>query len=220
MTNRKTESSSVLGASDNQAVYQHSFLQRAHCLLQCAYQNLASRDFCNAQEDVITGELCKHMSFLTEDQPSAGWMRHFSVHDQYPVHDIPAAEGSIRTGKRRPKVDIRLVQKTRVPNIGMAIEAKRICRSDSVSKYIGDDGIGAFVCGEYGRTESFGSMLAYVQSHSIAHWLPKVSAKLDKANAWQAQCWADGPSTGFQSTHSRHSGDSITLFHSFFDFAK
>ena len=214
------------GRSDNRADYQAAFLQRVHRLLQLAYESLTPSDYESAEEDDITGDLCKHMKHLTEIEPSARWMPGFSVHHQDPSNDVPSAQtGLPRKGKRRPKIDVRIVCKQQTPNRGYCIEAKRLYRSDSVSEYVDDEGVGAFICGEYAKDDEFGGMIGYVQSGTVQDWLPKIELKLAAlsnltrqvgSRSWQLTRYVKGPKYCFVSTHRRLDGKGIKLFHVLF----
>ncbi len=221
-------SSQPRGLSENRADYQAAFLQRVHRLLQLAYESLKPGDYQHAEEDDITGDLCRHMKHLTEIAPSEKWMSRFSIHDQDPSNDVAAAKtGKPRKGKRRPKIDVRLVCKHRVPNRGYCVEAKRLYRSDSVSEYVDDEGVGAFICGDYAKDDDFGGMIGYIQTESLHMWLPKIEAKLGKhsslrpsknGNAWEPAKFKNGPVVTLKSLHQRESEQGITLIHVMFQF--
>jgi hypothetical protein len=141
---------------------------------------------------------------------------------------VPSTKtGLPRKGKRRPKIDIRIVCKHQVPNRGYCIEAKRLYRSDSVSEYLDDEGIGAFILGEYAKDDEHGGMIGYVQTGKMQEWLSKVSTRLPKlphhrmaakTEAWEAVDFPKGPSLCFKSSHTRNSGGAIMVFHVFFAF--
>ena len=186
-------------------------------------------NFTNAEEDDITGELCKHMKFLTEEQPTNRWMARYSVHDQDPANDVVNPEtGEVRRGKRRPKLDIRLVCKARVPNTRFCVEAKRLYRGDSVGEYMDDEGLGAFVNEYYAKGDDAAGMLGYVQCDSTAIWLGKLEAKLStdsslekdsNGQVWAQKRFAKGPATTHLSIHRRGtSGPTIDVYHTFFVF--
>lgn len=168
------------------------------------------------------------MKRLTEIEPTEKWMSRFSVHDQDPSNDVAAAKTwKPRKGKRRPKIDVRLVCKHRVPNRGYCVEAKRLYRSDSVSEYVDDEGVGAFICGDYAKDDNLGGMIGYIQTESLQKWLPKIETKLgthksvkrtrdDKA--WESTNFKNGPLVCFKSLHLRDSGQPITLIHVMFSF--
>jgi len=221
-------SSQPRGHSENRADYQAAFLQRVHRLLQLAYESLKPADYQQAEEDDITGDLCRHMKHLTETEPSEKWMSRFSIHDQDPSNDVAAAKtGKPRKGKRRPKIDVRLVCKHQVPNRGYCVEAKRLYRSDSVSEYVDDEGVGAFICGDYAKDDDFGGMIGYIQTESLQKWLPKIETKLGthisvkrtkQSKAWEPSIFKRGPRVCFKSVHQRDSGREITLIHVMFQF--
>ena len=185
-------------------------------------------DYELSEEDDITGDLCKHMKYLTEDSPSERWMARFSIHDQDPSNDVLApATSKPRKGKRRPRIDVRIVCKHCVPNRGYCIEAKRLYRSDSVSKYVDDEGVGAFICGDYAKNDGFGGMIGYVQCGDVQDWLKKIDNNLGSAahvirhpdgSATVPTSFQKGPQFCFSSRHERDSGKDIELTHVMFVF--
>ena len=218
------------GRSDNRADYQAAFLQRVHRLLQLAYESLKPADYQTAEEDDITGDLCDHMKHLTEIAQTERWMGHFSIHDQDPSSGVTSAKtGLPRKGKRRPKIDIRIVCKQQVPNRGYCIEAKRLYRSDSVSEYLDNEGIGAFILGEYAKDDDHGGMLGYVQTGKMQDWTSKIERRLATlVHCQKNECGTDwgeiefvkGPASSFQSVHLRDSGRTIAITHVFLDFSR
>jgi hypothetical protein len=221
-------SSQPRGHNENRVDYQAAFLQRMHRLLNLAYESLDAGAYQQAEEDDITGDLCKHMKHLTEVAPSEKWMERFSVHDQDPSNDVAAEKtGKPRKGKRRPKIDVRLVCKHQTPNRSYCIEAKRFYNSNSVSAYVNDEGVGAFICGDYAKDDDLGGMVGYVQTESVQHWLPKIEAKLGQhssmqpakgGKAWETASFKGGPRICYKSLHNRDSGREITLVHVMFQF--
>ena len=209
--------------SGNSADYQAAFLQRVHRLLQLAYESLTPVDYSKAEEDDITGDLCKHLKYLTEVAPTERWMRRFSIHDQDPSNDVLAEKtGLARKGKRRPKIDIRIVCKQQIPNQGYCIEAKRLYRSDSVSEYMNEEGVGAFICGDYAMNDDFGGMIGYVQTGEVNGWVGKIEAKMETCSslihqvgktAWRQTQLSGGPGLCFTSNHRRESGRDISIIH-------
>ncbi|HWX22455.1 MAG TPA: hypothetical protein VN578_21345 [Candidatus Binatia bacterium] len=217
------------GQSSNRDAYRATFLRHVHRLLQLGYESLIPTAYTKAEEDDITGELCKRMKVLTEEQPSEQWMSRYSVHDQDPVNDVVNPEtGKVRRGKRRPKLDIRLVGKARVPNTRFCIEAKRLYRSGSITEYTDEEGLGAFVAEYYAKYDDAAGMLGYVQSDSIAHWVEKLEnslaeeASLEKGSRgeiWNLSSFPKGPPSTYLSFHHRtKSGRKLGVFHAFFLF--
>lgn len=168
------------------------------------------------------------MKHLTEVAPTERWMSRFSVHDQDPSNEVVSAKtGLLRKGKRRPKIDIRIVCKHQIPNRGYCIEAKRFYRSDSVSEYVNDEGIGAFLSGNYGRGDSLGGMMGYIQSDEISDWTRKIESKLSQLSSvncrtsgrpWEETTFDSGPTHCFLSSHERDCGNDIMLVHVMFIF--
>jgi len=215
--------------SKNRDAYRATFLRHVHRLQQLGYESLTPSDFKNAEEDDITGELCKHMKLLTEEQPTERWMPRYSVHDQDPVNDVVNPEtGKVRRGKHRPKLDIRLVSKSHTPNVRFCIEAKRLYRSDSVKQYTDDEGLGAFVAEYYAEHDDAAGMLGYVQSGSVAEWLSKLEqvlsleTSLEKGlhgEVWSLCRFPKGPPDTYLSLHRRNkSGRKLDVFHVLFAF--
>lgn len=219
----------ALDHSSNRDAYRATFLRHVHRLLLLGYESLTPSAFTDAEEDDITGELCKHMKLLTEEQPSERWMTRYSVHDQDPVNEVVNPEtGKVRRGKRRLKLDIRLVSKSRVPNIRFCVEAKRLYRSGSVKEYTDDEGLGAFIDEYYAEHDDAAGMLGYVQTDSITEWLGKVEKTLSQETSlekgshgevWSLSRIPKGPPDTYLSIHRRSkSGRKLNVFHIFFAF--
>ncbi len=215
--------------SANRAEYRKAFLGHVHKLLHAGYAALTPSAFTNAEEDDITGELCKHMKHLTEVAPSAQWMALYSIHDQDPVNDAKRDDdGSVRLGKRRPRLDIRIVNKHRVPNAGFCIEAKRLHRSDSLGDYMDDEGLNAFIKEYYAKNDDACGMLGYVQAGAIKEWTYKLQLRLLKDLSTRActnkQAWTKthAGKNGVVGYLSRHlcpdSQKTLDVYHTLLDF--
>lgn len=210
------------GQTSNRDVYRRTFLRHVHRLLQLGYESLVPTDFTHAEEDDITGKICERMKELTEEKPTEKWMERYSIHDQDPVNKIVDEKtGKIRKGKRRPKLDIRLVSKTRVPNTQFCVEAKRLYCSNSISEYMDDEGLGAFLGDYYAKNDDAAGMLGYVQTDCVADWLVKVQKKLSQnssvLNAWSLSQFQGGPPHTYLTVHRRKSNQrKIEIFHTFF----
>lgn len=212
------------GQTSNRDDYRKSFLRHVHCLIQLGYASLTPTAFSTSEEDDITGELCRHMQALTDDKPTVPWMNLYSVHDQNPVHGATdPASGRIKLGKRRPKLDIRFVSKWTSPSQRFCVEAKRLYRSDSVSSYMDDEGLGAFVAGYYAVNDTSGGMMGYVQAKSVGYWQTKIEARLDSDCSAQLisglrksapHRFNAGPNHTFRSRHDRTgTSQPVEIFH-------
>jgi hypothetical protein len=200
--------------TENRDDYNAAFIRNVHFLLESAYQKLTPGQFYKSEEDDITGALCDVMRELTEVAPTQRWMHCFHVEDQHPVSGNRRADGLERRGKRRPKIDIRLVYKSFLPNPTYCIEAKRLYRSDSISEYISGEGIGAFTCGEYAKSDATAGMLAYIQAQDEKSWLLKLRRHISLAQIAMPL----GPKSCFCSSHQREDGSKIAIIHVLFDF--
>src|SRR2546427_5962096 len=83
-----------------------------------------------------------------------------------------------KLGKRRKRVDIEFERSSRGVAFHFHFEAKRLYRSDSLSEYLGDEGLGMFLSGDYASDERVGGMLGYVQRDSLDAWLGKLQIEL------------------------------------------
>lgn len=219
---------SVPSRAGNYVDYRRAFLAGVHKLLRLAYSMLTPSDYVGAEEEDITGEMRKHMRYLTEDAPTEPWMNFYSVHNEDPVDDVLDPETKKkRKGKKRPRLDIRFVWKQRIPNTSFCVEAKRLYRRDSPSKYVGDDGLGAFLSGYYAKGSDASGMLGYVQAESLNHWLPRLTVKIGRAGGGGAksrlqplvkQMFEGGPNEVYVSRHSRKGDCAIEVFHTFLAF--
>jgi hypothetical protein len=220
---RPTKRSSSI-ASGNRADYRKAFLGHVHKLLRAGYAALTPSQFTDAEEDDITGELCKHMKHLTEVAPASPWMQRYSIHDQDPVNDATREkDGTIRRGKRRPRLDIRIVHQTRAPKPSFSIEAKRLYRGDSVAAYMDEEGLNAFVQEYYARDDAACGMLGYVQSGTLSEWSLKLNARLctepsvippAPPDAWIKTATETAGVATYLSRHNRRAaGDPIDIHH-------
>jgi hypothetical protein len=90
------------------------------------------------------------------------------------ILDDPPQNVPGKFGKRRPRIDIEFVRVIRGPRPRFHIEAKRLYRSGSVAEYLGYDGLGMFVAGNYAAKEPSAGMLGYIQSDDSQTWLDRL----------------------------------------------
>jgi hypothetical protein len=134
----------------------------------------------------------------------------------------------VRRGKRRPKLDIRLVGKARVPNTRFCVEAKRLYRGGSLKEYTDDEGLGAFIAEYYAQKDDAAGMLGYVQCDSTAERLGKLEKSLSeeislekgsRGEIWRVSRFVKGPAETYLSLHRcTKSGRRLDVFHTFFPF--
>ena len=158
-------------SSSNSPEFRRIFVERVHLLVQRGYERLVVADYVDEEEPEITGDLVKAIDGILDNRPK-GWMRFFNAHEETPVN----AAG--RKGKRRNRVDLRIVSAQRLPRSHYQFEAKRLGKRNSVSQYLGQKGLGCFLRGDYARDEDEAGMLGYVQSGDLAEWGTKINAAL------------------------------------------
>ena len=156
-------------AKSNAPLYQSAFVKKCHTLIALGHARLSAPSLSAAQETEITGELVREIKAVLQHDAAPGWMAHFYVADD------PPQNAPNRLGKARRRVDIEFErggQRGFRPRLHF--EAKRLYRSGSVSDYLGAEGLGLFVAGEYASTQDVGGMIGYVQSDQPAIWVEKI----------------------------------------------
>jgi hypothetical protein len=130
--------------------------------------------FQNSEETEITGELTKSIQAILENENSPPWVEFYSVHDDPPIN----SDGSF--GKHRKRVDIKIERVLRGRRPKMQFEAKRLYNGTSVAKYLGKEGLGCFLSGEYARESQEAGMLGYVQVDNESAWADKIKIRIEK----------------------------------------
>lgn len=200
-------------------LYRRAFLRNCHRWLAAGYALLDVASLSTAQEPAITGELVRAMKEARLQANAPTWMIRMYVADDPPVN----APG--RLGRQRRRVDIEFERSERGITYQFHCEAKRLYRSDSVVEYLGSEGLGMFLAGEYACTENVGGMIGYVQSQSPDEWIGRLKVALTKGSAkyavqregelQPARLAPELPQI-YQSTHERLAiGRPILVFHMF-----
>jgi hypothetical protein len=203
--------------SENADDYRQVFLGRVHELLQRGYERLTPAALTNEEEQIITGELVRGMTEILDEPNSEDWVQLFSVHDDPPVNK----QG--RKGKRRRRVDIRVDSAEKRPRSRLAFEAKRLGPKHSTGYYLGSEGLGCFLAGEYGADDSDGGMVGYFQCDTADIWAKRLEEATSGAaselwlaahGAWATHHFPSGPKDCFKTSHARPSlGRAINLYH-------
>jgi len=208
--------------TDNTHDYRQTVLLHVHQLVKLGYERL-DRSVCRqAEEPDISGDLADAMEGALDDR-SFPWMDWFAVHNEAPIADPK------RKGKRRQRLDIRIDSAMTRPRTRFAFEAKRLGDDHGVPQYVGEDGLGRFVRGEYARDEDMAGMLAYVQSGKPRQWAerigqtlhesPRYHSVLDQRN-WRHASIVEGLEHTYCSTHRREKvGRPIEIYHTLLDFS-
>lgn len=168
-------------STDNED-YQAAFCSKAMRLIIAGHKNLVADASCDrvklevADEPVITGELVRFANKYIDDPLSPEWAVNWHVVDEAPEN----TKG--RLGKRRTKVDIVCTLTGRRPQKRMKFEAKRLKRNPSypVSVYLGKDGLGMFLGGNYAPESHAVGMLGYVQSDDCDFWAQNLDYAIRK----------------------------------------
>jgi len=167
----------TLGLAGARPLYKLSFIRRCHQLLATGYVGLKPSSLEAEQEPAITGELVRAMKSAQERSDAPRWMVYMHIADDPPVNAIG------RLGKRRRRVDIEFERPERGRRPRFQFEAKRLYRNDSLEKYLGEDGLGRFLAGDYSRDEGVAGMLGYVQARTVAEWSGDLRCALDSDRA-------------------------------------
>lgn len=207
----------------NTLLYQDAFVKKCHTLIVQGHSRLNKSSLRTAQEPAITGELVKEIKNLLQSDDAPLWMTHFYLADD-PPQNAPG-----RFGKSRRRVDIEFERGGgRGVRPRLQFEAKRLYRAGSVGDYLGDDGLGLFIAGEYATMEDIGGMIGYVQLDQPMTWVEKIRDGLTSDPVRFGFRIPPGLvptmlSPGLELTHFSHHdratvGRPISIYHSFLQF--
>jgi hypothetical protein len=208
--------------SGNSSDYRKLFVARVHEVVEQGYRRLNAAEYAAEEEPAITGELANAMTAFLRGTSAPEWADNFSVHDDPPVSD------GARRGKRRRRVDIRVDASTPRPGARFSYEAKRLASGHGVSEYLGKEGLGCFLSGDYAREDAEAGMLGYMQSRDAECWSTEIETALRKNKTeyeisgtvrWQRSSFPRGPEQVFQSNHTRNAvGRPIEIYHTLLAF--
>ena len=181
------------------------------------YQRLNSAKYRDRDEPEITGELARAVREAGEDPSAPRWTARYAVRDELPVK----APG--RFGKHRKVVDIEFVRVQPGPRPRLLFEAKRLRDGSSVGQYVGKDGLGCFLSGDYALDQQEAGMLGYVQTDGEVAWAQRIRSRLEQKRddcairrdgGWQAVAMAPGLRYTYRTRHDRKAvGSPITIYH-------
>jgi hypothetical protein len=197
--------------------HQRSFRRRVFLLLAGGYRKLDASSYQDSKEDTITQRLQEAIESYVEAADAPRWAIHFDVVDQRRY----AASGV--TGTARSILDLVFLRTQRGPRPRFTFEAKRLYEKSGEKKYLGPDGLGAFIDGSYRREDNKAGMLGYVQNHTPVVWAAKIeqgmkseakSLAVSTGGNWQATSLAPDLQFTYRSRHDRPSvGRQITMYH-------
>ncbi len=219
---KRASRADTAAASLNAADFHGAFVGQVHQLIRLGYDRLDPTKHSTSTETTITGHLLQAMEHVCDDPPEAikPWIGFYHPAEETPVH----AAG--RTGSDRQRLDIRITSSRTLPRSRFCFEAKRLGPNHPVSTYLGDEGLGCFLNGEYAPNDDMGGMLGYVQSDTVDQWATKIAKSLDRSatkylvtDAWAQHSMPDGPDGLFRTQHSRRTVDhDIAVYHSLLRF--
>ena len=204
--------------SENAHDYRRAFLSRVHEVLEGGYRRLDPARYATEEEPAITGELRREMKAYLREAAAPPWADNFFVQEEEPVND------GVRKGKSRSRVDIGVECSTPRPGASFSFEAKRLARGYAVGKYLGLEGLGCILCGQYAREDDDAGMIGYVQDDHPVYWAQQIEKSIRQDRAayevlgdqwWRAHAFENGPTHVYASTHGRSSvGHPVTVYHS------
>lgn len=183
------------------------------------YAKLNHSEFaeCN-DETIINGKLCEAMDEVMRDPRSPGWVERYALKDDNPQN----VDG--REGKGRPRIDIE-IERVKRPRPRFRFEAKRLKARTrhTASVYLGEDGMGAFLSGEYPLTHPEAGMIGYVQSDTEDVWATRIGQALAAAGKkfrvrsggeWGREKLAKNLSHTYRTVHTpKDARPDLTVYH-------
>ena len=166
-----------INRSDDSSDYIAGFHRDALCLIIAGHEKLKGGDtnYSNEEEPNITGELVRCSNEYIDSITSHSWTRSYVVVEESPENTKE------RLGISRKKVDVVCIRTGRKPHLRIKFEAKRLKRpSFTVSIYIGKEGLGEFISGNYAQECDTAGMLGYIQSDDCDYWAEQIPNALNK----------------------------------------
>ncbi len=163
--------------SDDNSEYKAGFRHDVLYLIVAGHERLMAGDenYSDTAEEEISGELARHVQDYIDSLSSPDWTKYFCVQEELRENT------NARKGKYRKRVDIAFVLAGTKPQKFMRFEAKRLRKPGfAVGGYIGEDGLGEFIAGNYAASDDTAGMLGYVQSDDCDYWAMGISETLEK----------------------------------------
>lgn len=222
MTVGKTGAKSTDSHNDRDD-YQRAFRKHVFQLLKLGYDRLDASFYENWKEPAITGELKRGIKEVLNSRMSPKWTGRYTVREEEPI-DSPD-----RKGVERQRIDIEFERVQHGPRPVYPFEAKRLCtNTHSIGLYLGSEGLGEFLAGNYASNTDEAGMLGYIQSESPKEWAKKAKRKFEDApesfhlcpdGNWASASIIEGLDFCFHSKHDRPSmGKPIAIYHLFLIF--
>ena len=200
--------------------YDENFRYNAHKFIAIGYQKALPKIKSSVKRDEThtTGFIAEAMSgWLDREEPDG--------FDGYGVLDDPPEKSydGARAGRGRRRSDL-VVTYNNSPRNRFVCEAKRL-KSGKGAEYIGDDGMGCFINGDYARPYLEVAMLGYVETKSVAEWkgilwqhIDEKSTDLELTPPQQEVSIISELADEWQSKHQRKAvGVPVKIFHILLD---
>jgi hypothetical protein len=216
MSNSDDKTSLALHAAYAAALREHAVM-----LIWMGHQRLSFASLSSSEEDDITGELVRAIKEeVCSDSSAPEWVDHYEVHEQTRQSTTDG-----KRGKRRPMMDIEIECHRRGPRPKLGFEAKRLGHGHTAKKYLGDEGMTAFLTNYYPTTHGEAGMIGYVQQDSTASWakaifeevLSKKPTYCVVSDAISPIC-RDSAAEGFLTEHTDQNRCSLKVLHVFLPF--
>ena len=192
--------------------------KHSHQMLAGGYARMTPAKYFDWKEPDITGELCKAMAEFMASDAAPHWVV------QYALRDDPKLNVDGKQGESRPRIDIEFERVQRGERPLFRFEAKRLGPNHPVSKYIGSEGLGAFLSGYYPLTHPEAAMLGYVQERDVRHWHDKLITEFRQTKplelnkpGLEADRLVAGLNT-WRSVHKTSEHPTLTIWHTLLQF--
>lgn len=161
--------------TDDREDYQLVFRKQVFQLLKWGYERLEALQYQNSDEEEITGDLAREIEDIVQDRSFPNWVGRYSVHEEKPITT------NQRKGKKRQRLDIEIERIRHGQRPRYAFEAKRLCANThaTMGAYLGNEGLGEFISGNYAADAEEAGMLGYVQSDTPEAWSKKAMQKFE-----------------------------------------
>lgn len=212
------------GQSEGAQPYLNSFIKDVHGILAHGFRAMKGKDLTGHDEPAITGVLVRAIrSFLASDGCPPRWQR-YHAQDEVPESDDDEV---LRRGKQRPRVDIEFRRVSSGEHPVFKVEAKRLRDKDSLSDYLGSEGLGCFLTGRYSRKRDHAGMLGYVERGSLQEWAQRLQRALERhdsiirdGNFWSRQMELELEHC-YLTRHRRvNVGRTVHIYHTLLDFVE
>lgn len=199
--------------------YLKRFIIDAHVIVAEGFAQIDPAGLASKEEPDISGLIARKSRAWMDNPCSPEWTRSYFILPEV-FEDESALEGM-----RRPRIDIHIESNATRPRPRFVFEAKRLYRSDSVAKYVGEEGLGAFRDGTYAGSAGAAGMLGYVQRGDADESAAQVGRKLDRERGLhgisaEGVVWTEiridaRLGTTRRSRHARAGRGEIDIYHSF-----